>query len=133
MQTDWWLHHVLHEKTYFTNHGKLKIQVNIIFPSTLWLKKRPYFHHRKFQRKSFLVQNKNFSVSSIYRLCIYFFTQKKTIFLITEKLKTIIFHSVISKYYLFMKFLIQKWPCFPSPKSSKQRPFGTKEELFSNQ
>ena len=105
----------LHEKPYFTGSGiswkAQKDQVNIIFPSTFWLKKRSYFpspksskqelgnqyissfrqlldskkdrisHHRK-------VQNKNFSIISKYHLSHQVLNSKKTIFPITEKFKT---------------------------------------------
>ena len=49
----------MHEKPYFASPGisrkAQKGQINIIFPSTFWLKKDRISHHR-------IVQNKNFSV-----------------------------------------------------------------------
>ena len=75
----------LHEKPCFLSPAiswkAKKDQVNIIFPSTFWLKKRLYSHHWK-------VQNKNFSLTSKYHLSISFLTQKKTVFPTTEKFKT---------------------------------------------
>ena len=75
----------LHEEPCFLSPGiswkAQKDQVNIIFPSTFWLKKDHISHHRKFQNKKFLVFNK-------YHLSINFLAQKKTIFPIFEKFKT---------------------------------------------
>ena len=94
----------LHEKPCFLSPGiswkAQKEQVNIIFPSTFWLKKRSYSHHLK-------VQNRNFSLTSKYDLSINFLPQKKTVFSTTEKFKNKNF-SVISKYHLFHQLLDSK-------------------------
>ena len=58
--------------------------VNIIYPSTSWLKKDRISHHQK-------VQNKSFSVISKYYLFQQLLDSKKTIFPITKKFKTITF------------------------------------------
>ena len=58
-----------------------KDQVNIIFSSTFWLKKERISHQQK-------VQNKNFSVTSKYHLSINVLAQEKTVFPISEKVKT---------------------------------------------
>ena len=48
----------LHEKPYFPSPGiswkAQKDQVNIIFPSTFWLKKRPYFPSPKSSKQELL-------------------------------------------------------------------------------
>ena len=54
----------------------------MIFPLTFWLKKGNISHLQK-------VQNKNFSVISKLHLSINFLAQNKTVFLISEKFKTI--------------------------------------------
>ena len=75
----------LHKKPYFLNPGiSLKAQndqLNIIFPSTFWLKKKRIPLHQK-------IQNKNFSVINKYHISINFLTRKKTIFSICENVKT---------------------------------------------
>ena len=75
----------LHEKPYFRSPRiswkAQKDQVNIIFPSTFWLKKDHIFDRQK-------VQSKNFSVASKYHTSTNFLTQKRTVFPITEKFKT---------------------------------------------
>ena len=68
----------LHEISYFPSTGisrkAQKDKVNIIFPSTVWLKKDYISHHRK-------VQNKNFSVISKYHLSSAFWLKKRPYFL----------------------------------------------------
>ena len=53
----------LHEKPHFPGPGiswkAKKSQVNIIFPSTFWLKKYQIFHPEKFQNKNFFVISKH--------------------------------------------------------------------------
>ena len=80
----------LHKKPYFPGPGILwegkKDQVNIIFPSTFWLKKDCISYQQK-------VQNKNFSVISKYHLSINFLAQNKTVFPIPEKFKKKLFSN----------------------------------------
>ena len=54
--------------------------VNIVFPSTSWLKKDRISNHRK-------VQNKNFPVISKYHISVNFLAPEKTVFPISEKAK----------------------------------------------
>ena len=111
----------LHEKPYFLSSGiswkAKKDQVNIIFPSTSWLKKDRTSHHRK-------VQNKNFSVISKYHLFHRLLGSKRDRISHHRKVhnKNI---SVISKYHLYINFMAQITSFF-IPKISKQ-------ELFSYQ
>ena len=106
----------LHEKPYFPSPGiswkAQKDQVNIIFPSTFWLKKRSYFPSPKSSKQELLgnqqissfhqlldskkdrifhhrkVQNKNFPVISKHYISVNFLAQEKTVFPISEKVKT---------------------------------------------
>ena len=52
----------LHEKPYFQipeiSWKAQKVQVNIIFPSTLWIKKDRITHHQNVQNKKFAVITK---------------------------------------------------------------------------
>ena len=108
---------LLHKKTpHFPGPGiswkDQKHQVNIIFPSTFWLKVRSYFRSPKSSKQEILsnqqilishqlldskkdrishdrkIQNKGFSVISKHHLFHQLLCSKKTIFPITEKFKT---------------------------------------------
>ena len=78
----------LHEKPYFPSPGiswkaqkALKAQeVNVIFPSTLWLKKRSCFPSPKGSKQEL-------SVISKYHLSINLLAQKKTVCPISKKIK----------------------------------------------
>ena len=84
---------LLKKKTYFQSPRiswkAQKDQVNIIFPSTFWLKNRPCSNHRK-------VQSNKFSVISKYHLSINFLTQKKIVFPISETSKPRTFQWLIN-------------------------------------
>ena len=106
--------YTLHEKPYFPSPRiswkAQKDQVNIIFPSTFWLKKDRIFHHRK-------VQNKNFSVISKYHLFHQLLDSKRGRVYHHRKVQNKNF-SVISKYHLYTNFVAQKIPFF-TPKNFK--------------
>ena len=106
----------LPEKPYFPSPRiswkPQKAQVNIIFPSTFWLKKDLISHRRK-------VQNKNFSVTSKYYLCINFFGTKKDPISHSQKDQNKTF-SVISKYHISINFLAQKYHIFYLQKSQNK-------------
>ena len=106
----------LHEKPYFPGPGiswkAQKGQVNIIFPSTFWLKKDSISYHQK-------VQNKNFSVTNKYHLSINFLTQKRQYFPSLKSSKEEL--SAISKYHLSINFLAQKKTVFPIFQNIKTR------------
>ena len=82
----------LHEKPYFPGPGiyqkAQRDQLNIIFPSTFWVKERPNFLTPKsLKQKLFKAQNMNFPVISKYHLFIKFLTQKRPYFLSPENSK----------------------------------------------
>ena len=72
----------LHEKPYFQIPGKSweaqKVRVNIIFPSTLWIKKDRITHHQN-------IQNKKFAVITNFSQC--FLAQKTAYFLFPKNSK----------------------------------------------
>ena len=99
----------LREKPCFPSPGiswkAQKDQVNIIFPSTFWLKKGRISHHWK-------VQNKNFSVISKYHISINFLAQKYHIFHLqkiqNKNFLVISKHDIPSqrKYHLVVAFFL---------------------------
>ena len=111
--------YTLHEKPYFPSPRiswkAQKDQVNIIFPSTFWLKKDRIFHHRK-------VQNKNFLVTSKYHISINLLTRKKTVFPTTEKFKTRTFQLSVNIIFS-INFLTQKEAVFTITEKFKTRTF----------
>ena len=78
------------QKPYFTSPGiswkAQKDQVNIIFPSTFWLKKDRISH-------SWKDQNKHFSVISKYHLSIIFLNQKRPYFSFLKRSKQELFSN----------------------------------------
>ena len=74
-----------HKKPYFRSPAiswkAQKDHVNIIFPSTFWLKKRPHFPSLKSSKQELF---SNQEISSFHQL----FRSKKTVFSISEKFKT---------------------------------------------
>ena len=108
-------------KTIFTKPWNIwkaqKGQVNIIFPSTFWLEKRPYFLSPKSSKQELLCIHQ---ISSF----INFSAQKRPHFPSRKSSKKDF--SSISKYHISIIFLAQKRPYIPYPKILNQ-------ELFSNQ
>ena len=141
---------LLHEKPYFPgpriSSTAQKDKVNIIFPSTFWLKKRSHFPSPKSSKQGTLgnqyipsfhqlldskkdrishhrkVQNKNFSVISKYHLFHQLLDSKKGHISHHRKVQNKDF-SVISKYHLSIIFLAQKNTAFFIPKNVKTRTF----------
>ena len=135
-----------------------KDQVNITFTLTFWVKKAVFPITERLKTRTFQYpKNKNFSVASKYHISINLLHQKDRIFhprkvqnknisvISKYYLSTIclkknrISHSkkvqnnnfsVINKYHIFINFLAQKIPYFPSPKNSKKGSWATSKRCF---
>ena len=112
-------------------HGKLKKPSKCYLSINFFAKKIPYFLSLKSSKQNFLVsQNKDFSVISKYHLSITFLPQKKTVFSIPEKLKTITFQKSIN-IICTSTFLLKKDRIFHHRKIQKMAfQLQVKDELY---